>query len=405
MRRTAFAITLHAKLFLLGAIGVVFFLPVILMIVFAIFHKPSASDLGSDRLELSGVVKDRPEPAVSFTNWLNHTLQGHFDDQFSKAYGGRALFVRLGNQIYYSLFDKSYMQDQSIIIGKHHQLYERWYIEDYCKIRRPMRRELVAARARQIRELQSELQSRGVPLIILITPNKASIYPEDIPEGFCESPKFSSRDYDNFMSEFAAQHVRIVDGRKVTLAAKAAAAVPLFCQGGTHWNGLGAYYTARQLTQRVGEVTRTSVGVLSLQQLTVDRNPREIDRDLAALLNLALPPYDYLAPHVRAKKRSGSEQLGKAVFVGGSFNWALLDLLTKANVFREIDFYYYYKLALETFPVRTTKPVDRASIDWRKDVLSAEVLILEINESNFHSEYIPAFLSDLLQFLRKNPIA
>ncbi|SLM49147.1 protein of unknown function [Nitrospira japonica] len=400
-----FAILKHARLLLLGAILVVFFLPLILLIVFAAFHKSSASDLGSDRLELSGVVKARPEPAVSFSNWLDHTLQGHFDDQFSKVYGGRALFVRLGNQIYYSLFDKSYMQDQSIIVGKHHQLYERWYIEDYCKIRRPMRRETVAARARQIRELQSELQNRGIPLIVLITPNKASIYPEDIPEGFCGFPKFSFRDYDSFMSEFAAQHIQYVDGRAVTLAARAAAAVPLFCQGGTHWNGLGAYYTARQLTERIGKLTQTSVGPLFLQRLTVDHSPREIDRDLAALLNLAVPPYDYPAPHVMVEQRPAAGQLGKAVFVGGSFNWTLLDLLNKAKVFREIDFYYYYKLALETFPVRTSKPVDRATIDWQKDVLNARVLILEINESNFHSEYITAFLADLLQFFRKSPVA
>lgn len=393
----------HARILLLGAILFMFFLPLILLIGFAAFHKRSASELGYDRLELSGIVKERPEPAVLFENWLNHTLQRNFDEHFSKAYGGRAAFVRLGNQIYYSLFDKSYMQDQSIIIGKHHQLYERWYIEDYCKIRSPMPTELVAVLTRQIRQLQSELRNRGIPLIILITPHKASIYPEDIPAGFCESPKFSSRDYDNFMSEFAAQHVQYVDGRTVTIAAKAAAAVPLFCQGGTHWNGLGAYYTARYLTERIGELTRTSVGPLSLQRLTVDQNPPEIDRDLAALLNLALPPYDYLAPHVVVENRRGSDQLGKAVVVGGSFNWALLDILNKAKVFRKIDFYYYYKLALETFPVRITKPVDRAAIDWQKDVLSAQVLILEINESNFHSEYIPAFLSDLLQFLRKNP--
>jgi hypothetical protein len=49
--------------------------------------------------------------------------------------------------------------------------------------------------------------------------------------------------------------------------------------------------------------------------------------------------------------------------------------------------------------------VDRSAIDWQKDVLGAQVLILEINEGNFHSEYIPAFLSDLLQYLRKTSAA
>lgn len=405
MRHARLFIRKQVRILLLGAILFVFFFPLTALILFMLLNRPSASDLGSYRLGLSGVVQDRPETSISFGNWLNHTLQRQFDEQFSEVYGGRALFVRFGNQIYYSFFSKSYMQDQSIIIGKRNQLYEVGYIEDYCKLRRPMSATLVAARTRQIRDLQIELQNRGVPLLVLITPSKASIYPEDIPEGFCRTPKFMARDYENFMSEFAAQHVRYVDGHAITLAAKTASAVPLFCQGGIHWNGLGAYYTAKQLTEQIGKWTGSSIGTLSLQQLMVDHNPREVDRDLAALLNLAVPPYDYPAPHVVVEKRSGSDQLGKAVVVGGSFNWTLLELLNKANLFRQVDFYYYYKLALETFPVRTTKLVDRSAIDWQKDVLGAQVLILEINEGNFHSEYIPAFLSDLLQYLRKTSAA
>ena len=98
-----------------------------------------------------------------------------------------------------------------------------------------------------------------------------------------------------------------------------------------------------------------------------------------------------------------AQDLGKAVFVGGSFIWTVLDILDPTHVFQAMDAHYYYKLLLKSYPAKTSRSIDVSQIDWNKDILTSQVIVLEINESNFSSEYIPAFLSDILQHLRADP--
>ncbi len=50
-----------------------------------------------------------------------------------------------------------------------------------------------------------------------------------------------------------------------------------------------------------------------------------------------------------------------------------------------------------------SREVDVSQIDWSKDILTSQVLVLEVNESNFSDEYVSAFLSDMLRHLRAHP--
>ena len=81
----------------------------------------------------------------------------------------------------------------------------------------------------------------------------------------------------------------------------------------------------------------------------------------------------------------------------------VLDILNFTNIFHAMDAYYYYKLFLKSYPAKTSRSIDVSQIDWNKDVLTSQVLVLEINETNFSGEYLSAFLSDILRQLRANP--
>ncbi len=376
-----------------------FFLPLGSMIFFTLFSTRSAADFGFHRLALTGIVLDATRPTFSIEGWLTHSFQNRLDRWFNKSFGARALFVKLGNQIYYDLFNKSYMHDQSIIIGKNETLYEVGYIEDYCKLRPLMPVTHIETRVMELEELQEELHKRGIEFILLITPHKAAIYPEYIPDVFCDSPKAPNRNYEIFIPLLEKHQINYVDGHLITLEAKNRESAPLFCQGGTHWNHLGAYHTAQRLTEKLRTLTQKPIGALQIETLNIDHKPTGSDKDLASLLNLAIPPYDYPVPHPVIITKQASHQLGKAVFVGGSFNWILLDILNKVRIFEGIDYYYYYKLTLETFPIRTSHPVESSKINWESDVFNTQILVLEINEAEFHNEYIPAFLSDILRHL------
>ena len=295
------------------------------------------------------------------------------------------------------------MNNQTIIIGKQGQLYEVDYINNYCKLIHPMPQEIAEARVKDIAEIQDRLGQHGMAFVLLISPSKAAIYPEFIPDIFCRSPKSTSRDYENFVPLLDQYKINYVDGHAITLAAKTREQAPVFSQGGTHWNYLGAYYTVERLLGMIEALTRQSIGRLSLQDLVIDHKPRGTDKDLAELLNLISPPYNYLVPHPTIVREGPAQDLGRAVFVGGSFIWTVLDILDPTHVFQAMDVYYYYKLLLKSYPAKTSRSIDVSQIDWNNDVLTSQVIVLEINESDFAGEYLSAFISDILRQLRADP--
>lgn len=385
------------------AILLILTLPLGSMVVFKLLAGRSAVALGASHLELVGTFPDVPRPDFTIQDWLNHRFQEGASSWFSRYFGARGLFVKLGNQVNYSLFGTSYMNNQTIIIGKQSQLYEVAYINNYCKLIHPMPQEHAEAHVKEIAEIQDRLGQHGMAFVLLISPSKAAIYPEFIPDIFCRSPKSTSRDYENFVPLLDKYKINYVDGHAITLAAKTREQAPVFSQGGTHWNYLGAYYTVERLLEMIEALTRQSIGRLSLQGLEIDHKPSGTDKDLAELLNLISPPYNYLVPHPTIVREGPAQDLGKAVFVGGSFIWTVLDILNFTNIFQAMDAYYYYKLLLKSYPARTSRSIDVSQIDWNKDVLTSQVLVLEINEINFSNEYLPAFLSDILGHLRANP--
>lgn len=391
-------LTRAEKLFLLLIVGL-FLLPVSVKTIPEIVDVKSSLPkwFGGD---LVGVTIDEPRPSLSLHGWFTREFQDQFSKWFNQSYGARSFFVRMGNQLNYSLFNTSYMNKQSMIIGHHGQLYEDWYINDYCNSRATTPLSLMETRVREIADLQSLLARKGLTFLLLITPSKAAIYPKYIPSYLCHAGPSSNRDYDNFVPLLDKYHVTYIDGHVITQQATQIEKAPLFCQGGVHWNYLGAYYTVRAMLDELNGLLHRKAGRFDLEAVNVDHTPTGTDKDLAELLNLFFPPFDYVVPHPVISKNGGTEDLGQAVIVGSSFNWIPLDLLNTHKVFKQIDFFYYYTLALHSFPGQRGLPVDVAKIDWEHTILKSEVIILEVNEADVTAGYASAFVSDALQHLR-----
>jgi hypothetical protein len=153
------------------------------------------------------------------------------------------------------------------------------------------------------------------------------------------------------------------------------------------------------LLDKLNGLLNNKAGTLNLEAVNVDHTPTGTDKDLAELLNLFFPPLDYVVPHPVISKKVGTEDLGRAVIVGTSFNWIPIDLFNKHKVFKQIDFYYYYKLALHSFSGQRSVPIEVAKIDWENTILKSDVIILEVNEADNPLAYASAFVSDALQHL------
>ncbi|HEU4685219.1 MAG TPA: hypothetical protein VFS39_12020 [Nitrospira sp.] len=384
-----------------GVIILLFALPLSSTVAFKLFAGQRAETLGLSWFNLAGEIPEVDKPQFSLRHWVNRSFQDQSNKWFTRYFGGRSIFIKSGNQVIYTLFKHSYMHNQSIVIGKQGELYESWYVYDYCRLSEPMPDRNLEDRVADIAELQERLKARGIIFLFLITPSKAAVYPESIPEAYCKSPKSSTRDYENVLPLLKAYGISYVDGHAISTEARTIEPLPLFSRGGTHWNTLGAYYTVRELVKTIGTLLAEPVGSMSVEKIQVDSTPRGQDKDLAQLLNLLFPPFDYAVPRPVIVQTPTRVQLEKALVVGTSFNWTVLDLLANSNVFERIDFYYYYKLGLYTFPGKIPHVFDVATHDWDQAMRGSRIVILEVNEAGFQTEYIQSFLRDVLEDLQE----
>lgn len=338
-----------------------------------------------------------PYPSISLKTWLSGDFQEQFSNYFSQNFLIRKLFIKITNQIYYTLFDKSYMYDQSIIIGKNKWLYELAYIQDYCKLLIPLHLDEAVSLAKKIEELQRQLKKRGVKFLVLITPSKASLYPQYIPDDFINKKTFANRDYENLIPFFKQFEINYVDGHEITLEATTKTKHPLFCRGGTHWNSLGAFFTVEKLIKKIETLIKIPLPNIACDEIKADMKPKDNDRDLAYLLHLLFPPYDYITPHPSFRTVIKIQDFrGSIVFVGTSFIERVYDILCTNEIFKSIDYYFYYKNSLKTFPRDFTREhsFKVENIDWERDIFEKDIIVLEINEIAFKSGYIYAFLND-----------
>ena len=294
------------------------------------------------------------------------------------------------------------MYDQTIIIGKEKWLYELAYIQDYCRLLPPLPPEETVALVKNIKQLQQQLKIRDITFLVLITPSKASVYPQYIPEVFIKNIKYNKRDYENLVPLLREYGINYVDGHEITLNAKTKSEIPLFCRGGTHWNYLGAFYTVEKLIEEIEKIKGINLPHITFTEISLDMKPGASDRDLSSLLHLLFPPFHYITPHPMFKVVSDSHDYkGDMVFVGASFSGLVFDILNSNGILRSADYYFYYKNSLITFPPdkKRESSFNVEHIDWKQDFFKKDFIVLEINEIAFKSGYVYAFLNDILNHM------
>ena len=310
---------------------------------------------------------------------------------FDTEFFARPNLINVVNELYFRIFKVSPMKSAMLFVGEENTLYESIYLNEYCLARRPASD--LEPLARNIRELQEVCAGRGMGFTVLITPNKAAIYPETIPAGWARRYDPRPRAYEVFLSLLKERGVRVVDGHAIMAAAKDKAPAPLFPKGGIHWGDYGAWLTANALNAELQSQGK-ALQPVEYSRMNISHNPEGDDADLLALMNLLIP-WRYPVAHLTVKPSAPHGLRPNMVMVGGSFMWKLNALLSVSHQFSEIDCFYYYKLAKKSFAddlFRTNaEPVQ--SVDFDREIFAADNLVLEINEA-----VIPSIPNHLIEF-------
>ena len=111
-------------------------------------------------------------------------------------------------------------------------------IQDYQNTD-PLKKKKLSILQRELSRLSADLDKRGITLLIVIAPNKSTIYSQYMPD---EIPVIGERSRLDQFVEFMNLHgsLPIVDLRQTLLDASQSQAV--YFKTDTHWNDMGAYY-------------------------------------------------------------------------------------------------------------------------------------------------------------------
>src|SRR5947209_3074788 len=128
---------------------------------------------------LYGLVDEAPAP-FSVASFVRGEDQTNFSRRLGATLPIYAPAVRIRNQIEYSVFGLP--NAPSVIFGRDKHLYERAYIDEYCGRSGRTKAEALADWADKIGDIQDYAKSHGKAFVYLITPSKAAIYPDYLPE-------------------------------------------------------------------------------------------------------------------------------------------------------------------------------------------------------------------------------
>jgi hypothetical protein len=238
----------------------------------------------------------------------------------------------------------------------------------------------------------------------LITPNKADLYPEDIPDRFMEKIRHGDRqpaDYEIMVPFLKRYGVPFVDGRQITLEHRDGLPVRDFPKTGSHWSRAVAYFATAALLETIGRESGREMPQLSESIESIDQRPDYADDDLWSLLNLIQKPGQrYLHPGFHIPE-SWPKRTGILTIVGGSFVGQIVSALDVAQVFERINYYYYFKMSRRQFPGEIVSSVDENAIPWKEDFWNTRAVVLEENETAINTRHVHAFLMAELAVLQQ----
>jgi alginate O-acetyltransferase complex protein AlgJ len=388
MKRT----TKTARCIFAGILAAMFLLPLVQMRLRIIPLQP-----------LRGVQKPVCFPEITMNAVRRGEFQAIAEKWFARNFGLREFWIRLHNQILYTMM-RTTPVESTIDVGENGQLFEKNYIEYHLGIRNPCTENL-QKNVNRLAQMRKMLLERGISLIVCISPSKAAFDPNDIPWYYDSAKRTVSTTY-RFLSRLLNENrIPWIDGPGLLRLHRNDMSAPLFPLCSSHWNSVGAFYSADRFITVAESLTNETMNHPCIQSVRIDSCPVKDDLELAHLLNVFWTPADFPVMHPmfgEGKQNSGNHR-PRLLVEGGSFNWIWLDALFRSKCLESAYFYYYYSKPWGQHYFHSAgKGLEKiqSGVDWERTIRDVDIVVIEINESLMNM-FPVEFIHDLTGYLEK----
>jgi hypothetical protein len=343
-----------------------------------------------DSGKLGGAVNGTPNPVFSWKGWWNDSFQLQKNDYLNDSMGFRQDFVRINNQIDYSLLDKTHAH--GVVIGKDKYLYEDNYIQAYCGEGYPGD-SVIRVRLLKLKALQDTFGKMGKQLVVAFAPSKARFYPEFFPKNMECSGKNPN---------LYSTHIRLCDSLGVQyinynawfVSMRYTSKDLLFSRQGIHWTTFGSLLAADSMIRYLEKVRHTTLSHPTWTTVSHTKSAADNDKDIIKSLNLILPIKKDVFSYAADLHYNTGKTKPNTIFIGDSFIWTWMYLNFPHNISNTWEFWYYYNEVYLSNKDGKERPTTSIKEHNRKQaLLDADCIIIlntEINLSQLGNGFIEA---------------
>lgn len=349
--------------------------------------------------KLGGVTEEAKPVALSWAAIADGSYQRALGTRIAEAFALRPLLINLNNSIRFELFGD--YPHSYVVRGARGHLFGRVYLDEYCARTAGEGARLAADVLPKLQAIQNHYRASGGVFVYLISPSKAAHFPEYFVDRYrCpSSPEARARLIPDYVAALTAGGINVVDGASLIHRRKGQYEVPLFPEGGEHWNDIGGALAVSALVEEINRQAGRELIPPFRYSYALSSTKDKADRELADLLNVFFPPLGFMTAKVKYEQQAACAQHPASALdvamVGSSFGYLPSQVMIDNNCLAHLNFFYYLKLGL--FGGQPYRELKRDLGDTEiARVRDAKVLILEENESAIGRANYTTLLRDVV---------
>lgn len=316
----------------------------ILLVIFIVISVPFFQYVSRifDEKSLKGEFVSHSKPGLDSlqTKWFEGGYQYDYEKYFNEKFGFRPSFVRLFNQIKYTLFNKA--NSAETILGKNGGFYDSRYIMTYLG-KDFIGKEAITKKIEDLLQAKKYLEEENKHILIVIAPNKARYYREEIPDSFKVVGKTN---YDELITQFKKNKIDYIDFNNWFLSQKGKLEGTLISKYGIHWTEYATDIVVDSIITYCNQKYNYNLPTYHINSYVKTHKAQFQDNDILNTNNLLITPTDELYIYSN-KTIMGGPPEKRILALGDSFYNGLYYQGFAEDVFINNGFWYYNKKIIQ----------------------------------------------------------
>ncbi len=316
---------------------------------------------------LKGAIVEPENAKFNLKDWFSGDYQLKKEEYLNSKFGYRSLFIRINNQIAFSMFKQA--KANGVIIGKENYLYEENYIKAYYG-RDSIGKDSIESRMKKIKYLSDTLSKLNKDIITIFAAGKGSFFPEFIPENLKSEKGPTNMEWHVKLAEDYG--LKYIDFNRYFIENKEKSEYPLYPKHGIHWSWYGMCLVADSIIHYIEDTRDIDMPELNWSKVKKHHAINE-DYDIGDGMNLLFRLNGYKMAYPEIEWKTDSTNIKPSVLViSDSYYWGMFNFGI-SNAFSNSHFWFYNK---QIYPDSYQKPLDTDQIDLKEEIAKHDVIII-----------------------------